>query len=141
MRKQAHRSERGQSLVELALTFTLLLILLSGVIDLGRAFFTFMALRDAAQEGATYGSIMPADTAGIVQRVRTSSTMPVNLADAGISVKVTLGGAACNGTSIRVDVNQENFPLVMPFLGAIIGTDTIPIRATVTDEILTPPCK
>jgi Flp pilus assembly protein TadG len=52
-------SERGQSLVELTLTFMILLVLLGGVLDLGRALFTFVALRDAAQEGAVYGSIQP----------------------------------------------------------------------------------
>ena len=53
------RKEQGQSLVELALSLTLLLLLLGGAIDLGRMFFTYIALRDAAQEGAIYGSYCP----------------------------------------------------------------------------------
>lgn len=39
----------------------LLLILLAGLVDFGRAFLTFVALRDAAQEGAAYASISNAD--------------------------------------------------------------------------------
>ena len=61
---QNHQNERGQSMVELALTITFLMILLAGTIDLGRAFFTWQALRDAAQEGASYGSFKPADVGG-----------------------------------------------------------------------------
>ena len=51
--------EDGQSMVELALTLTFLLILLAGTMDLGRAFFTWIEMRDAAQEGAVYGSLCP----------------------------------------------------------------------------------
>ena len=48
-------------MIELALSFTVLLFLLMGVIDLGRAFFALSAMRDAAQEGAVYGSLSPVD--------------------------------------------------------------------------------
>lgn len=50
--------EQGQSLVELALSLVLLLTLLAGLVDFGRAFFTYVALRDAAQEGAAYASVI-----------------------------------------------------------------------------------
>jgi len=42
--------EKGQSLVEFAFGLVILMILISGIVDLGRAFFTYMALNDAAQE-------------------------------------------------------------------------------------------
>jgi Flp pilus assembly protein TadG len=43
--------EKGQSLTEFAVSVVILLILLAGTVDAGRAFFTFMSLRDG-QEGA-----------------------------------------------------------------------------------------
>ena len=151
--KTISRLERGQSMVELALSFTVLLILLSGVVDLGRAFFTFMALRDAAQEGALYGSLFPADpndttggtlnTIGIVNRVRMASSSPVNLTNPNITVDiltVPAGGPLCQGTGIRVNVSYTNFPLIMPFWNTLMGTSTIPIHATIEDTIITPPC-
>ena len=127
-------------MVEMALAFVVLLILLAGVIDLGRAFFTFMAMRDAAQEGATYGSLYPSDTNGIISRVRNSSSQPVNLSNVAISVQVTVLGTACHGNGIQIDVNYENFPLIMPFTPVFLGRNTLPIRAKVIDEILRPPC-
>ena len=67
--------ERGQSLVEMAMSLVILLLLVGGVVDFGRAFFTFMALRDAVQEGALYGSINPALTQEIRNHVLDSSDM------------------------------------------------------------------
>ncbi len=58
MKKQ--KSERGQSLVELSISLVVLLYLLSGAVEFGLAFFQFVQLRDAAQEGALFGSMNPA---------------------------------------------------------------------------------
>jgi len=42
--------EKGQSLTEFGVSVVILLVLLAGTVDAGRAFFTYMALRDAVQE-------------------------------------------------------------------------------------------
>ena len=63
------KNEKGQSLVELAISLTMILILLSGVVEFGIAFFQFIQLRDAVQEGALYGSIHPYDNAQIEVRL------------------------------------------------------------------------
>ena len=132
--------ERGQSLVELALTLTLILTLLAGIFDLGRGFFSSVALRDAAQEGALYGSINPTNTSGIINRVRSASTTPVDLTDTeNVDVIISISGAACAGGAITVRVVYD-YQLTMPFIGTILGTQTIPITATVTDTILRPGC-
>ncbi|NIN68293.1 MAG: pilus assembly protein, partial [Anaerolineae bacterium] len=73
------RHERGQSLVEFSISMMVVLMLLSGVLDIGRAFYGYLALRDAAQEGASYGSIAPLDSAGIRTRVRELSSNPIDL--------------------------------------------------------------
>jgi len=41
------KNERGQSLVEMAISLVLLLTLLSGAVEFGMAFFQFVQLRDA----------------------------------------------------------------------------------------------
>ncbi len=58
--KQLKR-ERGQSLVELGISILILLYLLAGAAEFGVLFFQFVQLRDAAQEGALYGSMNPPD--------------------------------------------------------------------------------
>jgi hypothetical protein len=49
----------GQSLVEFALSLPLLLIILSGLLDLGRIYYTYIALEEAAAEAAIYLAISP----------------------------------------------------------------------------------
>lgn len=134
------RSERGQSLVELALSLTVILLLLAGAVDFSIAYFSYTAMQDAAQEGALYGSIHPEDTQGIKDRVRSASTNPVDLSDQDlVDVTVTLSGAACEGNEIKINVIYD-YPVSMPFIGSIIGSQTITLNASVTDTILQPVC-
>lgn len=139
------RGERGQSLVELALSLTIILLLLAGAVDFSMAYFSFSAMQDAAQEGALYGSVNPSDEAGIITRVRSASSNPVDLSnDVLVDVNVTLSGdscagitCACEGNEVTVDVVYE-YPISMPFIGGIIRSQTIRLKASVTDTILQP---
>lgn len=51
--------ERGQSLLEFALMMPVLLLMLMGALDVGRMYFTFIAIQNAAGEGALYAAINP----------------------------------------------------------------------------------
>ena len=62
------RRERGQSLVELAFVVPLLLLLLVGIVEIGRFAFYSIVVSNAARAGAQYGAqslATAADTAGI----------------------------------------------------------------------------
>jgi hypothetical protein len=139
--------ERAQSMTELAISFMFILLLLAGIADLGRAFFTFISLRDAAQEGALYGSTAPDQTAEIISRVCNGSNFMQNHScgldeDPSNAIQITINfvGAPCTGSGIEVVVSYPEFPIVMPFAGIFMGTQSIPINARVTDTILRPPC-
>ena len=134
-------SERGQSLVELAISIVILVYLLAGAVEFGLAFFQFVQLRDAAQEGALYGSMNPLDSYNIDLRVRNASTSPVNLLDPSVIVTQTIIGSPCEGNGIQVTVRYDH-QVFMPFMSQFIG-NTVPLIATVTDTILQspkPPC-
>lgn len=128
----------GQSLTEFAIGLTVLLLLISGLADLGRATFIYISLRDAAKEGSSYASIAPTDTAGIRARVRDTSNAPIDFTqftDSQIQVQA-IGGTCANSVNvISVDLSMD-FLMVAPF----IGGNTFPIRAQATDTILQPPC-
>jgi len=147
---QPSQNERGQSMVELALTITILMVLLAGTIDLGRAFFTWLAMRDAAQEGASYASINPSatdldctvSTDQICLRIWDNLQQVVKDPLADVKVDVTYSGPHCLGSSIgkiTVFIDYTNFNLMMPFLGIFVG-NSIPIRATINDTIVAPMC-
>jgi Flp pilus assembly protein TadG len=142
------KSERGQSLVELSISILILLVLLAGAVEFGMAFFQFVQLRDAAQEGALYGSLNPPASTGdvnylaIVSRIRNSSDSPIDLTDTSVvpdaNITITVNGAACEGNSLEVRVSYDH-QVFMPFMSQIIGS-TVPLNATVTDTILSPVC-
>jgi Flp pilus assembly protein TadG len=142
------KSSRGQSLVELAVSLVILLYLLSGAVEFGIIFFQFVQLRDAAQEGALFGSINApinaADTAkinAIVTRAKSASSSPINLlTDPNVTVTVTVpDGKYCEGGSLQVAVTYPH-QIFMPFMSKLIGRTTVPLSAQVTDTILTPVC-
>lgn len=130
--------EKGQSLVELAISLTIILILLSGVVEFGIAFFQFIQLRDAAQEGALYGSIHPYDTEKIEERVRAASDSPLDLQSDDVLVIIQLvdeNPNSCSGDAIEVRA-QYAHKIFMPFFSALIGNEYIYLHAKVVDTVL-----
>jgi hypothetical protein len=133
------KNESGQSLVEMAVSLVLLLLLLSGAVEFGMAFFQFVQLRDAAQEGALYGSMNPLDTSGITSRVQGASNSPINLATITPVITYTDNAKKCEGYGIKVELTYDH-KIFMPFIPAVLGRSTIPLKASVTDTILSPVC-
>jgi len=131
-------NQRGQSLTEMAIFITLLMLVLAGVIDLGRAYYSYLSLKDAAAEGAAYGSIAPYDLSGIEARVRGES--PDGLIEwSGAAVDTSFIGPACRGGGVRVEVTIT-YSFLTPFIGSIAGAQSIPLSADVVNTILSPEC-
>ena len=59
IRRWSRPDHRGQSLVEFALTLPLLLLIVMGTVDLGRAYFRVENLTNAVKEGAFFGARAP----------------------------------------------------------------------------------
>ena len=141
MKKRIHipQEQRGQSLVELGISMIVLLFLLAGVINFGIAYYDYVAITDAAQEGALYGSIVPAtdtlgtlNTTGITARVQQSSSSPVDLTT--ITPTVSTPSGTCPGKPLTVTLVYYS-PVTMPIVG--IFTNTIKLTASATSTILT----
>jgi Flp pilus assembly protein TadG len=64
------RREEGSSIMEVALTAPLLLLLLAGAVDIGRGYFYAIEVSSAAEAGALYGSQNPTDLSGMVRAAR-----------------------------------------------------------------------
>ena len=143
MRNDKQR-EKGQSLTEMALSITVIFILLGGLIDCMQLFFDFMALRDAAKEGVNYGIYNPADTSGIVNRVTGASNSPIIIEASQVlptfSGNVNASsGIACQGAVITVTV-QYQYTITAPFLGTLIGGQTFPISTNAKGTVVSPGC-
>jgi Flp pilus assembly protein TadG len=155
-RRRSTRSERGQSMVEMALMMVILLTILSGVLDLGRAFFVFIAIQNSAGEGALYAAMNPtcahrtdaglngvscADPNNVDYRARHESSD--GLVDSNqmiISVLYSNGTntySAANiteGNPIAVTVSYE-FQMLGPY-SPIVPGGVLAISATSTQNIL-----
>ncbi len=130
-----NRSLAGQSLVEFAITLPVLLMILLGVLDLGRLYFSYIAVVNSAREGARYGAEFPQDYPGIITHAQsepdrlvtvTTVTSPLCTWDAS-------GNPTSNpiGTPIQVTV-QANFQLMTTY---IFGGGTIPLQASNTWQV------
>lgn len=151
------RTEKGQSLVELAFGMVVLLVLLAGIVDLGRLLFFYIAMRDAAQEGAVYGQLNPMFCLDIHNRV--NDYLGVTPGQSGYTIlveeKKNPGDAyvpcgvsgppwtdtppstniACAGSIIKVTVTAP-FTFVMPFMSGNI----VSISTDIEGNILRPAC-
>ncbi len=112
------RSDAGQALVEFALVMPVVLLMLVGIIEFGRAWNVQQVITDAAREGCRQGVLAnPAITqASVVGTINTA------LARAAIDTNVTqitlIGFGAGTGTLLTVDVQT---PYQFRFLGVLIN--------------------
>lgn len=130
------REQTGQGIVEFAVSMPLLLLILLGTIDMGRVFFDYIDMRQAAIEGATYGARKPTDTAGIVAAA-TAHGLP---ADSTISVSTSGSCTSSNGVGdITVTASRVWTPISIAALNAIGagGTWSFRVNASSTMRCMT----
>jgi Flp pilus assembly protein TadG len=128
MHFQRRRNERGANIVEAAIVIPLLVLLLIGVVDFGRAYFAYITIINAAREGANWGVLHPATEA-----CGKALAEAQDLTSQGLTPNCTYtcsGGCAAN-TPIMVTM-EVDFPLI---LGSIVGRPNIPITYSVTFPI------
>lgn len=145
------RDERGQSLIEVALIVPLLLIIVLGLVDVGRLFSFKVAVTNAARESAIHAARNPAVTlADVCQRARTelgagAAGDPCN--GAPIFVTCLRGGAACDagmdvgysylyrtlgegGADVAVTVRYDVTLLTGYLIGRVFDVNPVPVSAS-----------
>ena len=125
------RRERGQSLVETAIVFPILLLLLAAVVDFGRAFDAYIVLTNAAREGARWGSVNPElpldDVRQIVMDdVLGSGTNITDWTGFGDDPGDIIVEVQDKGQEVKVTVTYD-FGL---WFGQLIGADTVTLTKT-----------
>jgi Flp pilus assembly protein TadG len=117
---------RGQALVETALVLPILLIVLLGIFDFGRAIYAYNTIANAAREAARLAIVDQNSTAVIAMAKDSAIGLPPDTVD------VTFPGPSCNliGCDIQVTVSHE-WRAITPIIGGIVG----PIDLTATTEM------
>jgi len=125
--------DRGANLVEMALVLPLLLLLMMGVVDVGRAFYAYISLTNATREGARYASrngleSSSEDVLRVVQRVQGEPAVP--LAPSEITATVEGLGRPV-GQSVVV-TSTLTYPT---FMGQLAGLEPLTLRSRVEMRI------
>jgi Flp pilus assembly protein TadG len=134
--------QSGQSLVELALALPVLLLILLGLADFGRAFYYTTTIANAARAGAEFGATHAGTGANVTTigyKVCNETGFVAYSATAtcpGLSTAVSPSPPVAGGADVTVTVTY-NFELISSYLvGRIIGTDPIPLRAQASFPVL-----
>ena len=127
------RGERGQSLVELAITLPFLLLLLVGVAEVGNALNAYLTVVDAGRDGARLGSKGAASDDDIKNLVVTEMGRLPNAVDPAGDITVERN-VVPGSPSIRVEVCYDHPSM----LGLVVIPDTLRMCSTTTMPRLVP---
>ena len=114
------RRQRGAALVEMAIILPVLLVLLLGVIDLGRIFYAYEALANATREGARYCALHPGNQAGTQTRVQAELNTSM-ATDVDVTTTCSDLGA---GKQITVTATYP-FEVLTPLIRQLTGGDIV----------------
>ena len=117
--------ERGQATLETAFTIMVVIVLLMGVFDLGRAVYIYSDLCQTARELAHYGSILQTHNATTVEsQVTKYSALPLTGSDGTVDVAYSIPDhpGVSETWSISVTVSYRYRP-VTPVISQIVGAN------------------
>jgi len=121
------RSESGQNVVEFALVVPLLLLLVFGIAELGRAWMTQNILTGAAREAVRLAAV-PAPAGGVAAATARANTV---LTSAGITTATVsvVDGPPFGAVSVTV---TYNFPVAVAGFIPGLTNPTFPLTSTTT---------
>ncbi len=125
--------EKGQSITEMALILPVLLIVLAGVLDLGRLYYITVALTDAAGEGATFAAINPDDADEIIARTQSATGGMVQIATDQVTVDCPSVAA---GETVTVSVSYD-FTVATPLFNLLVPDGVMTLHGVASGIILT----
>jgi len=136
---KGRRRVYGQSLVEFALICPVFVMMVMGVVDFGRVFYTYEALANATREGARYCALHAHDTWASNQSSATSSRVIGELNGTVATPSVygsAVGQPACDtaiasGSTVTVSASTTFTPIT-PLIANLSPGGTINVTASAT---------
>lgn len=138
--------EKGQSLVEMALGFIIVLMIFGGVVDIGRWYFIRTAMEDAVGEGANYFGAFPGDIEETLERAKATTENDqslLNFEDTTVTLScyslpnkepLDCETEAKAGDVVKVKMSYD-FDLLGSMIPEISGLTTIKLNSTATQII------
>jgi hypothetical protein len=127
---------RGQALVEFSLVFPIFMLLVFGLIDLGRLVYANNALSEAAREGARWGSVQARSALGL-DAIETYTVEHVSglggITVTASCIKPVGDDQACSQFDTLQVTAQGSFGMITPVIGQLMqaaGLNPFDIEAT-----------
>ena len=121
MRTDLHTRERGSAMVEAAITIPLLLVLMVGIFEVGRAYQTWQVLTNAAREGARVSitpSSTPGNTTALIRQYMADGQL-TNYSTAAVNVNKT-SSIDVNGTPVSASLVTVDYPFTFIMLQPVV---------------------
>ncbi len=119
-----NKNEKGQSLVELAFLLPVLILILAGILDVGRSMQAYVVVLNASREAALHGA---------------DSDVGVDVLTQHALAEITRGGLNPDLASIMIDYEMQGFPpenfihvevtYRFPLLMAVLSFDEIDLQS------------
>jgi Flp pilus assembly protein TadG len=154
-RALASRERRGQTLVEFALILPVFLLLLMGILDLGRAVYYNSTLSNDARDTARDG-IVDQTCANLTNAAKSRVGMPnvtVDIEWLNPSTGAVIGNCPLVGLETHAGVNdvmhvtvRYDYTAATPLIGNLVGTihlkaeSKFPVEATCVDDAIPANC-
>jgi Flp pilus assembly protein TadG len=108
------RDERGAGMLEAALSLLILMLLMMGIFDLGRAMYAFADISQVSREAAHYASLHPKDLTGAAAKGISWTTLPdLSASDIQLVTVIDSPGGSTQLKSIDVTVTYHYYPVTL----------------------------
>ena len=145
-RRRPRNGEAGVELIEFALVFPLLLMIVLGIVDFGFLFQRWEALTNAAREGARVAMLPGYSTIDVEDRITNylaAGGVPTTGGNPAVTVTATTisqGAATWPATTVALSYDHDYIFVngIVGWFGGSLGTTTLQTSATMRNEITGP---
>lgn len=130
--RRTSRPLRGQAMVEFALVLPVFILIVVGVLDLGRLTYAYNTIAYVARQGARYGTIYPTPSSNIISAA-TQGVAGLDLSQLVVGVSYP-DGASYAGARVQVNVSYSFFAAT-PLVDRVWGGGGFPLQAASTMRI------
>lgn len=135
-RKTLYQYQQGQSMIEFALVLPLMVLIVVGIFELGRAFFAFIAISNAAREGVRVYTFAPDTTSfseinqTVVSEIGTATMIDPTKID---SIEIFCG---YSDTSVLNDANLDACPTEEPITVTVAYSHELILGAFFSEPLM-----
>ena len=126
MRRHRLPAEKGQTLVEFALILPIFILLLVGILDLGRAVYSYNTISNASREAVRVGIVDQNFTVVESEAIQHAVSLGLTPADVDITFRQPNGSSLVCVTPVAIACDVEvvvryHYTAATPIIGNLVG--------------------